>query len=1157
MSPGQEEIFTTVRTEGGLLPPHVLSQILKGDKDLKGASPATYHLAPGERINEATSRSWTRLSAVWRTFRGRVAALSHTNTGTSLTRDNWLLILFQELGYGRLQKARGMQVEGRGYPVSHVWGSTPIHLLGLHVGLDRKTAGVVGAARMSPHGVVQELLNRSDQHLWGIVSNGIQLRVLRGNASLTRQAYIEFDLKGMMEGEVYTDFVLLWLLCHQSRFEVQHGRPKDCWLERWAQQAQQQGTRALDRLRDGVQEAVETLGAGFLAHRRNATLRDALRCGKLSTQDYYRELLRLVYRLLFLFVAEDRELLLRPDTSAEAQQRYRHHYSTARLRRLALAQPGSNHHDLYCGLRVVMQKLGEDEGFPALGLPALGSYLWSAGALPNLQNAAITNRRFLTALRALSLIRKDGTNHRVDYRNLGAEELGSVYESLLELQPTVDTVVGAFSLSVTTGHDRRMTSSYYTPASLVEELLDSALDPVLDDAMGAEDPQRAILSLKVCDPAVGSGHFLIAAAHRIARRLTFVRTGEEEASPKATRLALRDVLGHCLYGVDVNPMAVELCKVSLWLEALEPGKPLSFLDHRILCGNSILGTTPALLAKGIPDIAFTAIEGDDKRVVADLRRRNRNERQGQQSFHLTLVAEPTVAYGNLRDRMEQIDALDDRSIDGIHRKEAAFRGLTASAEYRQSWLLADAWCAAFVWPKQSGAPDSITTDTLRQLQEEPKTVPQETVEHLAHLTKEHRFFHWHLAFPDVFPIQADEQGGAGITGCSGGFDAVIANPPYASAAERKKRGLDPFKKFWHTRFPSARGAYDLYILFLDLAQTLLSRRGRAGLLTPNKYLAAPYAETLRSVFVDRACLLQITDVSDPGSFADVSVYPIITTVAGRRLPTDAAVLTRLPQNAIGAQTLEHPRSLLELMPCKNWNVILSQGGALVSRLLEDTTTLGELCEICASTTASEADAFGALLVDGGSAIDVATDNWKCLNTGLIDPFCVLWGERGLRHSGRVYERPLLLDDPSVVSSRRRRLYNQSKIIVAKLALSPEAFFDASGEFAALNVNFVLCPESVGYYYLALLNSELMKWTYGQYYSALSMGGKYMQFQAPQLKSLPIMPYVGSSDQVRLGELAKQAGSLSNAATVTAEIDHLVAEVYALTKRERMLVRSSV
>jgi hypothetical protein len=201
------------------------------------------------------------------------------------------------------------------------------------------------------------LLDRNPRYLWGIVSNGLRLRLLRDNISLTRQAYIEFDLEAMMAGEAYPEFVVLWLLLHQSRFEGE--QPELCQLEKWSQAAQTEGVRVLDGLRDGVQKAIEQLGQGFLAHPSNAALREKLRSGVLDKQDYYRQLLRLVYRLLFLFVAEDGDLLLIPEAEPDAQKRYCEHYATTRLRRLAMTRAGSRHHDLYCGLRLVMgQALG-------------------------------------------------------------------------------------------------------------------------------------------------------------------------------------------------------------------------------------------------------------------------------------------------------------------------------------------------------------------------------------------------------------------------------------------------------------------------------------------------------------------------------------------------------------------------------------------------------------------------------------------------------------------------------------------------------------------------------------------------------------------------------------------------------------------------------
>src|SRR5262249_53363185 len=236
-------------------------------------------------------------------------------------------------------------------------------------------------------------------------------------------------------------------------------------------------------------------------------------------------------------------------------RRYLDHYSTARLRRQAARRRGGPHPDGWRALRLVMEKLGDDRGCPELGLPALGSFLWARDAVPDLTNAELSNEPLFDAVRALAFTEDGRLLRPVDWRNLDSEELGSVYESLLELHPEIDARAARFSLDTAAGHERKTTGSYYTPDSLVQCLLDTAVEPVLDQACRTSEPERAILALTVCDPACGSGHFLIAAARRLARRLAQIRTDQSEPDPRGLQSALRDVIGHCLYGVDVNPMA--------------------------------------------------------------------------------------------------------------------------------------------------------------------------------------------------------------------------------------------------------------------------------------------------------------------------------------------------------------------------------------------------------------------------------------------------------------------------------------------------------------------------------------------------------------------------------------------------------------------------
>ena len=913
--------FQTVRSEGGLLPPDLLRRLLDRHSALAGTRPEDYGLSPGERVNEVITHSWNRLRRHYGEFRAAAANVPDGEAATGLTNDKWSLPLLRELGFGFLPASAGPEIGGRTYAIRRFFGPVAVHLVGRGLSLDRRAAGQRGAAAANPHGLVQEFLNRSDAHLWAIVSNGLRLRILRDNQALSRQSYIEFDLEAMFAGEVYSDLVLLWLVVHASRFVPREGeRPETCWLEQWTREAEQQGARALGELRGGVERALRILGRGFASHPRNAALRERLRTGALSPDGLHGQLLRVVYRLIFLFVAEDRTLdgqsLLHPRDDSEsgraAREAYATHYGTARLRHLAGRIKGSRHGDLWRQFRLLADALsGEPDSESArrrLALPALGSFLWSRESTPELNDAELTNHDFLEALRHLAFTRQNKVLRPVDYRNLGTEELGGVYEGLLALTPQVSGDGADFTFAEFAGNARKTSGSYYTPDSLVQCLLDSALDPVVEEAVRGKsgaDAERMILDLKVCDPAVGSGHFLVGAAHRLARHLARVRahaSGESEPSPLLYQHALRDVIGCCLYGVDMNPMAAELCRVSLWLEALEPGKPLSFLDHHIRVGNSLLGATPELIEAGLPDEAFKPLQGDDRKICTGLRRRNKAEREsGQQDMGYLMVAEPSVEYDTLGSRIRWIDESPDDTLGEVRGKEAQFRRLVVSGEYRHRQLVADAWCAAFVQPKGAGMDPAlcITTDTLRGLETDPDALATAQRREVERFAREYEFFHWHLAFPEVFE-------GEGV----GGFDCVLGNPPWervklqekewfaerspeiadapnAAARKRMIRSLaagDPelYRAYldalrqsegWSHlmrnsgRFPlCARGDINSYAVFAEAMRTVVNERGRVGCVLPTGIATDDTTKFFFQDVVGTKSLVSLFDFENKGVF---------------------------------------------------------------------------------------------------------------------------------------------------------------------------------------------------------------------------------------------------------------------------------------------------
>ena len=449
--PRRTNEFQTIRSEGGLLPPDLLRRVIDPKEKLDGTRPEDYGLPEDERLNEVITQSWNRLRKHWAEFRAAAAKLPEGEAGTGLTNDKWSLPLLRELGFGLLPTSAGPAIGGRTYAINRFFGPVPVHLVGCGLSLDHRAAGVRGAAAANPHGLVQEFLNRSSTaHVWAIISNGLRFRILRDNQALSRQSFLEFDLEAIFTGEVYPDFVLLWLVAHATRFAQREAEGKDiCWLEQWTKLANEQGTRALGDLRGGVERALQTLGEGLTSHPKNTGLRDALRTGQVSLADFHGQLLRVIYRLIFLFVAEDRTLdgqsLLHPRDDSEgarvARERYAAHYSTVRLRGLASNIKGSRHCDLWRQFHLLLGALSGDPRYAAgrdhLALPALGSFLWDPTSTAYLNDTELTNHDFLEALRHLAFIRQGKVLRPVDYKNLGAEELGGVYESLLALTPQI------------------------------------------------------------------------------------------------------------------------------------------------------------------------------------------------------------------------------------------------------------------------------------------------------------------------------------------------------------------------------------------------------------------------------------------------------------------------------------------------------------------------------------------------------------------------------------------------------------------------------------------------------------------------------------------------------------------------------------------------
>ena len=763
--------FDAIHIEGGLLPAEWLANIAS----LKAVhqSPNDYGIPKGLNLRDELGRYWRIAQAHWSEFAN---ARAQAQDPQALARRFVQALLRDVFGATDLQPhIAPVEIGERLYPITATAreGRLPMVIAAAGQRLDERDRRYGDSGRQrSVFGLLQDYLNASDAAMWGIASNGSVLRLARDNASLTRPAWIEADLARIFIEERYADFSLLWLLIHASRFGNADALVAQCPLEAWREASKEQGTRARAQLRQGVEEALLALGQGFLSEAANQPLRDALANGVLDRNAYFQQLLRLVYRLIFLLTIEERGLLHPANADAGAIKLYADGYSLRRLRERARRRRAFDRHaDLWDGLKPVLAGLAH--GQPLLALPALGG-LFAKEQCQDLDASTLGNVALLEAVAKLGWIRAGRSLTRINWRDMGPEELGSVYESLLELVPDISADGRVFRFAnadASKGNARKTSGSYYTPDSLVQELLDSALEPVIAQRThGAADPQAALLSITVCDPACGSGHFLLGAARRLATRLAQLRA-HGTPSGDDFRHALRDVVTHCIFGVDRNPMAIELARMSLWLEAMTPDKPLGFLDHHLQCGDALLGLTDlAALEHGIPKDAFKVLSGDDAKVCRELAKRNAAElkdlarKRTAQSFgQRDLLG---LRAGGL-DKLRALEALPDATLEQIAAKQAAWQAFADASADSPLRHAADMLLAAFLLPKTETTQDSVpTTATVVLELLGDYAAPGHDGKRVAtrEACEEARVLHWPLAFPLVH--------------AAGGFSCVLGNPPW-------------------------------------------------------------------------------------------------------------------------------------------------------------------------------------------------------------------------------------------------------------------------------------------------------------------------------------------------------------------------------------------
>jgi type I restriction-modification system DNA methylase subunit len=342
-------------------------------------------------------------------------------------------------------------------------------------------------------------------------------------------------------------------------------------------------------------------------------------------------------------------------------------------------------------------------------------------------------------------------------------------------------------------------------------------------------------------------------------------------------------------------------------------------------------------------------------------------------------------------------------------------------------------------------------------------------------------FNWDDEFPQVF--------------ANGGFDVVIGNPPYVNANELKKGTSKAQYSFLKSNFKTAKGTVDLYIYFFEKGLNLLNKNGILSYITPNRFLSASYGKALRKLLVQKYEIISLIDYSDKKVFADASTYPVISFLKKKK--KEDYYVTTGSFDEISKQVVETKfnSNKLNVLEDHILGFLLNDKLIITEKIINQSISLGKVGKINATSTASEADDYSKLIEENGQG-------YKLINTGTIDPYCTTWGFSELTDKGRKLLKPYLPKDSDTISQNRHSLYLSPKIIIAKIGLKCEAFYDNSGEYASINTNCIhsFTDDFLPEYIQCWINSKLYNYMFECFFDGLRMSGGYLLFSAPNLRN---------------------------------------------------------
>jgi hypothetical protein len=855
---------------------------------------------------------------------------------------------------------------------------------------------------------------------WGILTNGKQWRLYSREVSSTASEYYEVDLEevfgGVGDGEIgeIKAFKRWWLFFRRAAFTPDSGGRS--FVQRVHEGSATYAREVSDKLKELVfREVMPEIAGGFVAYRRREL--SVERESEESLRQLYGASLSLLYKLLFVLYAEARSLLpvTNPAYWEESLTRMAQEFA-ARIDRELPYSDATHATRQYDALLALFRRI--DQGDASLGVPRYDGGLFNAASLDNqfLAQHKLSDR---AVAHAVDILVRDA-GQPVDYAYISVRNLGSIYEGLLENKlRVVDAAAGQVELVNDKG-ERKATGSYYTPDYIVDYIVEGTLAPILAGrqerfvaAMArvadlrrqlqhADGPGRvallrpqldraereareSFLGIKVCDPAMGSGHFLVNAVDYITdsvieqmqryhdehptvpwawnpiqtlidrvrqdilaemeRQGIAVEERREGARLDDTALLTRLVMKRCIYGVDLNPMAVELAKLSLWLHSFTVGAPLSFLDHHLRWGNSLIGSDVRTVEETLVTTRQTRSISQAARQLA--RARGERARDQAVTYQANLFGGPFAGLLDLTAIMIEIAGQADSTLADVRQSAEHYRTFQANLlPYKQTL---DLWVSQhFGNAAALDFLETYPTDVLPALRGERKLSKAHgaAIDQARTLWQEKRFFHWDLEFPEVF-IDLERRDWAE----NPGFDAVIGNPPYDVLAEKEReedlKGLIRFLESDQDLQPALGRKLDLFRLFVAKAIGLCEIAGFVGLIVPMSLLADQQTAQLRKFLLRRtkiAVIEAFPQKDDPSR----RIFP------EAKLPTCVLVTRNLASESEHLFTVTvHPGKLLDEVvghfSCKLADIEALDSDHLPIPLLTSDTAISVLRKISSHT----------------------------------------------------------------------------------------------------------------------------------------------------------------------------------------------------------------